>query len=198
MSVTATTADLDLVTDMIALAFAIDPVWGTALARPDGSTEHFAAYWRPYIEGALRHSAVYLAEGAAAVAVWIPPGCDEMTQTQEAEVLALVENQLPAESLAPMLTLWDRFTAAQPPGTTHAYLSLLATHPQSRGQGIGQKLLRENLERFDAQGIPTYLESTNPANNHRYERAGFSRLEGFTSTFDSAPITRMWRPVGGS
>lgn len=198
MSVTATTADLDRVTDTIAVAFATDPVWGTALTRPDGSTDHFAAYWRPYIEGALRHSAVNLAEGGAAAAVWIPPGCDEMTQTQEAEVLALVESHLPAEALAPMLTLWDRFSAAQPPGATHAYLSLLATHPKSRGHGIGQQLLRENLQQFDEQGVPAYLESTNPANNHRYKRAGFTHLEGFTSTFDSAPIARMWRPVGGS
>lgn len=145
----------------------------------------------------MSHSGVYLNDEKSAVSVWIPPGCDEMSEEQGAEVLAVVENFLPAASTTAMLELWDRFAAAQPTGAPHAYLSFLATHPESRGHGVGQQLLRENLEEFDLQGMPTYLESTNPANNHRYKRAGFVQIGGFTSPFDSAPIARMWRPVGG-
>ncbi len=198
MATVAETADVERVIEIISLAFATDPVWGVALARPDGRTDHQVAFWRPYVEGALRHSSVYLAEGATAVAVWIPPGCDEMTESQEAAALAVVENSLPAESKPAMLELWDRFTAARPELPQHHYLNFLATHPDHRGRGVGQQLLRENLNEFDAQGIPAYLESTNPANNHRYRRAGFSTLGMFTSTFNSAPITTMWRPVGGA
>ena len=198
MASVASMADIDEVTEIIAAAFTTDPVWGVALARPDGGTEHYTAFWRPYVEGAMRHSSVYLAEGASAVAVWLPPGCDEMTESQEAEVLSVVETSLPAASKPAMLELWDRFTAARPQDEAHAYLSLLAAHPDHRGRGVGQQLLRENLQLFDAQGLPAYLESTNPANNHRYERAGFSHLGQFESTFDSAPIATMWRPVGGS
>ncbi|MEO7147745.1 MAG: GNAT family N-acetyltransferase [Terrimesophilobacter sp.] len=190
-------ADVDRVVEIIARAFTTDPVWGVALARPDGSTDHCAAFWRPYVEGAMRHSSVYLAEGASAVAVWLPPGCDEMTESQEADVLSVVETSLPAASKPAMLELWDRFTAARPQEEPHAYLSLLATDPDHRGRGVGQQLLRENLQQFDAQHLPAYLESTNPANNHRYERAGFTHRGQFTSTFDSASIATLWRPVGG-
>lgn len=198
MATIANIADVDRVTEIIAFAFTTDPVWGVALARPDGRTDHCAAFWRPYVEGAMANSSVYLAEGASAVAIWVPPERDEMTESQEAEVLAVVDNSLPAAAKPAMLELWDRFTAARPQGEPHAYLSLLATHPEHRGRGVGQQLLRENLQQFDAQGLPAYLESTNPANNHRYERAGFSHLGSFDSTFDSAPIATMWRPVGGS
>lgn len=189
--------DVDLITDIITLAFATDPVWGVAIARPDGSTEHAASFWRPYVEGGMMSSGVYLNDSATAVSIWIRPGCREMTEAQEASVLEVVESALPPESKLAMLGLWERFAAAQPDGAEHAYLSFLATHPENRGRGVGQQLLRDNLDEFDAQGVPTYLESTNPANNHRYERAGFTRMGEFESPFNSAPIARMWRPVGG-
>ena len=197
MAIIAGTADVDRVTEIITLAFATDPVWGVAIARPDGSTEHHAAYWRPWVEGAIRHSGVYLNDDATAVSVWVPPGCDEMSEAQGAEVLDVVEKFLPPASKVAMLELWDRFAAAQPPEGQHAYLSFLATHPASRGLGVGQELLRENLDEFDRQGIPTYLESSNPANNHRYERAGFTVIGQFESPFNGAPIARMWRAAGG-
>ena len=188
-------SEVDLVTEIISLAFVNDPVWGVAIARPDSNTQHHFAYWRPWVLGAMRNSGVYLNDDASAVSIWIPPGCDEMTEEQNAEVLAVVEKFLPPESKPAMWELWDRFAAAQPLGGSHAYLSFLATHPDNRGAGVGQDLLRENLEMFDLQGVPTYLESTNPGNNHRYERAGFTTLGRFESVLDSAPISRMWRAV---
>jgi predicted GNAT family acetyltransferase len=78
------------------------------------------------------------------------------------------------------------------------YLSLLATHPDHRGRGIGQALLAETLARFDEQGIPSYLESTNPANDHRYRRAGFRPVGGFRSVVDGVVVTTMWRDVASS
>ena len=143
----------------------------------------------------MRHSGVYLNEEQTAVSVWLPPDCTEMTEAQQAQVLSVVKVSLPAASVVAMLELWERFAAAQPAGGKHAYLSFLATHPDNRGAGVGQDLLRENLEMFDLQGVPTYLESTNPGNNHRYERAGFTTLGRFESVLDSAPISRMWRAV---
>lgn len=188
--------DVERVLEIITLAFADDPVWGVAIARPDGNSDHQPFYWRPYVEGAMRNSGVFLNNDASAVSVWVPPGCDEMSEEQGAQVLSVVESFLPAASTPLMLELWDRFAKAQPSGAEHAYLSFLATHPESRGHGVGQRLLRENLEEFDRLSVPTYLESTNPVNNHRYERAGFATMGEFVSPFDSAPIRRMWRAVG--
>jgi GNAT superfamily N-acetyltransferase len=96
-----------------------------------------------------------------------------------------------------MATLYERFETNHPDREPHAYLSLLATHPDHRGRGIGQTLLAENLARWDELAVPSYLESTNPGNDHRYERAGFRRVGGFTAVRDGAPISTMWREVGG-
>ena len=63
----ATRDDVDRVTETLTLAFLHDPVWGVALAPPDGSTTHHAAFWRLYVEGSLRYSTVYLTEDVLAV-----------------------------------------------------------------------------------------------------------------------------------
>jgi ribosomal protein S18 acetylase RimI-like enzyme len=191
----ASPADIDAVTETIALAFATDPTWGPALARADGSTDHHLDYWRIFVEGALPHGAVFLSDDGAAVAVWIPPGEDEMSGEQEEALRQIViENLAPAAQEA-MFALWDRFDSNHPQSEPHAYLSLLATHPDHRGRGIAQALLRENLAGYDAQGLPTYLESTNPANDHRYERVGFAKVGEFAGSVDGTVVSTMWRPV---
>ncbi|MGZ6342745.1 MAG: GNAT family N-acetyltransferase, partial [Candidatus Limnocylindrales bacterium] len=70
---------------------------------------------------------------------------------------------------------------------------LLGTHPAHRGRGIGMELLQHNLGRIDAFGAPAYLESSNPANDHRYERLGFKRRGQFTLPEQGPVVTTMWR-----
>jgi ribosomal protein S18 acetylase RimI-like enzyme len=189
----ATTADRGLVTGIIALAFADDPVWGPALTRPDGSVAHRIPFWQRFVDGALPHGMVHIADGDAAIALWIPPGEEEMTEAMVDELRDIVTTQLPAGSHDAMFALWDRFDEAHGQDEPHAYLSLLATHPEHRGRGIAQALVRENLADLDRQGIPAYLESTNPANDHRYERLGFATVGSFEGFVPGTVVSTMWR-----
>lgn len=198
---TARPEDVDAVTTTIALAFRDDPVWGPALVSADGSTGHLLPFWRFFVEGAVRYGTVSLVDGpdgeVATVAVWLPPGADELTPEQERDLDALLVAALSPERYAAYEQLYALFDDAHPHEPDHMYLSLLATHPDHRGHGIGQRLLAEDLARFDADGLPAYLESTNPANDHRYARAGFRPVGGFRSVLDGAQVTTMWRdPVG--
>ena len=193
----ATHADLARVTETLTLAFASDPVWGVALAGPDGSTAHHPAYWSLFVEGALRYSTVFVADDDSAVSLWIPPDGTELSDEQDGAARALVRTSLEPGAATALFSLWDRFEANHPHGEPHAYLSLLATHPDHSGKGAGQRLLAEGLEHWDAAGLPAYLESTNPGNDHRYERAGFRRIGGFTAILDDAPVSTMWRPRFG-
>jgi GNAT superfamily N-acetyltransferase len=186
--------DIGRVTQTLSLAFLHDPVWGVALARSDGSTDHHAAYWQIYVEGALRYSTVFMTEDASAVSVWIPPGGTDLSDAGEKSIEQLVGATLEPAAAQAIFELWERFAANHTDDEPHAYLSLLATHPDHRGHGIGQRLLAENLARWDAERLPAYLESTNPGNDHRYERAGFRRIGGFRAVLDDAPISTMWRP----
>src|SRR5262249_57783966 len=79
----ATAADADRVTEIITLAFAQDPLWGHALARPDAGDRHHAAFWRLFVEGALRYPWTWLTSGGGGTTPWIPPGGAGMTPQQE-------------------------------------------------------------------------------------------------------------------
>ena len=195
MSRLAQAADVDAVCATVALAFSTDPVWGPALEGADGGIDRLARYWRYFVENPQGQGAVWMLEGAAAVAVWVPPGGEEMSEEQAERLTGFNLDLFGEDGAERLAQLYERFEANHPQQQAHAYLSLLATHPDHRGRGIGQQLLAENLRGWDRAGVPAYLESTNPANDHRYERAGFRRLGGFTAVLDGAPITTMWRPV---
>ncbi len=94
--------------------------------------------------------------------------------------------------------LFERFEASRAGRPDHYHLSLVATRPAHRGHGRGQQLLADDLAAWDAEGVPAYLESTNPANDHRYARADFRPDGGFSAVRDTAWINAMWREVGGT
>ncbi len=195
--------DLDAISRTITLAFATDPIWSVALARPDGRNDHHEPYWRIFVEGAMRFGTVHRTEHGEAVSVWLPPGVTEptpeLTPDREEALERLLVEALDPDGAAAIHALYGRFEASRasvPPD--HAYLSLLATHPDHRGRGVGQALLADDLAAWDALGVPAYLESTNPANDHRYARAGFVRIGGFEAVHDGAQVTAMWRAVGGT
>jgi predicted N-acetyltransferase YhbS len=54
-------------------------------------------------------------------------------------------------------------------------------------------LLRDNLARIDALGMPAFLESTDPGNNPRYERLGFTRIREYALPAGGPVVTQMWR-----
>jgi predicted acetyltransferase len=58
-------------------------------------------------------------------------------------------------------------------------------------------LLAENLRRMDEEGVPSYLESSNPANNGRYERLGYEQVGEFITPGRERTVATMWREVGG-
>jgi GNAT superfamily N-acetyltransferase len=192
-----TAGEVDAATNTIAHAFLGDPVWRLALGVQDRSEADLRAFWRFYVEGALRFDTAYAGTDARTVSVWIPPGENELSEQAELEASRLVEQMLAPDRARAMFELWERFAAARPHDQTHAYLSLLATHPDHAGHGHGIAHLASDLERWDAAGIPTYLESTNPRNDRRYQGQGYGAIGRFETVLDSAVVTTMWRPVGG-
>jgi GNAT superfamily N-acetyltransferase len=192
-------ADVSDTSWCITQAFASDPIWSVALSRADGRQDHHEPYWRLFVEGALRHGTVFVLDDGAAVSVWLPPGASELDAGETQRLDALLDSSLDADGVVAMQLLYAGFEASRAAvPAEHAYLSLLATHPDHRGRGVGQALLAADLAWWDHQGIPAYLESTNPANDHRYVRAGFAPIGGFRAVRDDAPVTAMWRAVGAA
>jgi GNAT superfamily N-acetyltransferase len=186
----ATEADLDGLTATLTAAFENDPLWG-AWAFPD--PEDLAVWWRFYLRSDLRYRCVWVRGDYAAASVWIPPGGTELTEEDEERLEPLLE-RLVGPRAPEIMELVERFDATHPREPPHFYLALLGTHPEYRGRGLGMGLLAENLASLgDAQGVPSYLESTNPNNNPRYERLGFIRVGEFTTPDGKRTVTTMWR-----
>ncbi|HKB20031.1 MAG TPA: GNAT family N-acetyltransferase [Gaiellaceae bacterium] len=188
----ASGAELPALTETISLAFHDDPTWSWAFPDAALRGEHFGVFWSFMIAGALRYPWVLCTDHYEAVAIWIPPGGTELAEEDEARMAPLLESLVGPHS-HDVLELIARFDGAHPHDEPHFYLSLLGTHPAHRGQGIGMWLLAENLERIDAERMPAYLESSNPANNHRYEHLGFAAVGEFFPPGERTPITTMWR-----
>lgn len=184
----ATEEDLDGVTATLTSAFESDPLWGWAFPE----RRSLEAWWRFFATSALRYPWTWIADDYAAVSVWIPPGGTELTAEEEARIEPLL-NELLGAGATEVLELLERFEASHPRDQPHYYLSLLGTHPDHRGKGLGMSLLTDNLTRIDAEAMPAYLESSNAANDPRYERHGFTRIGHFMRPDEQATVSTMWR-----
>jgi GNAT superfamily N-acetyltransferase len=187
--------DIDVVARTIAVAFTDDPVWGPAMAADRTTIEQRLTLWRIFIAGAVRFPWSRVVDRGAAVSVWLPPDGSELDDAQEVELAAALIRLLGASGAGEFAELAERFAANHPHDVPHAYLSLLATHPDHRGRGIGMSLLADDLRRLDQLHLPAWLESTNPANDRRYQSVGFEPVGAFRTVDDQRVITTMWRPA---
>jgi ribosomal protein S18 acetylase RimI-like enzyme len=190
----ATPADVPAITETISLALHDDPTWSWAFPDDERRQEQYAIWWRFLIEGAMRfeNPAVFVTEGIEAAAIWLPTGEGEYSPEDEAKVPGIVR-ELVGDRADEFMKLLDGFDEVQPADPPHYYLSLLGVHDAHRGRGIGMALLQDNIARFDREGAPTYLESSNAINNHRYEGLGYRKVGEFNTPDDSATITAYWR-----
>jgi len=181
-------SDLPGVSEMLGAAFREDPLWSWTFSDP----ERLTVWWRFLIESALRYRFVFVTGDYAAASVWIPPGGSELTEREQERVEPLLQ-ELAGERAPAVMELLERFDDGHPRDRPHYYLSLLGTHPEHRGRGLGMALLAENLASIDEQGMPAYLESSNPENIPRYERLGFERIGEFSTPDGRHTVAAMWR-----
>jgi GNAT superfamily N-acetyltransferase len=186
----ATPAEVESVTSIIDLAFVNDPLWSRILNPL--SVAQRRPFWRLFAEGALRYQWTWLLDGDEATSLWIPPGGSELSPEQEERLSGLARG-LGSEERQ-FHEMLRRFEAARPRTEPHYYLSLLGTHPDHRGKGLGMRLLAHDLALIDDEHFAAYLESSNPANNRRYARVGFEPAGEFSYPGDGPLVTTMWRP----
>ena len=115
---------------------------------------------------------------------------------EESRVVPLIA-ELSGDRAPEVLKLLESFDSNHPAEPPHFYLSLLGTNPRHRGEGLGMALLAENLAAIDIEAAPAYLESSNAANDFRYEGCGFRRIGGFDRPDGQTTAATMWREPSG-
>jgi len=185
--------DSDAMTETIATAFYNDPLWSWAFADEARRAEQFRVWWRVFVDACFRNEWTWVTPNCESVAIWAPPGTQELSESDEERLVELVVELIGGDHADAVLQVLMQFENAHPRDVPHYYLSIVGTHDDHRGHGIGEALLAENLKHVDARHMPAYLESSNPANLKRYMRLGFEPI-GEIAIPDGRPaVVTMWR-----
>jgi GNAT superfamily N-acetyltransferase len=174
----------------LTLAFAGDPVmrW----AWPD--TYRYATYWPRFAEAfggqAFDDGTAYGLEDCLGVALWMRPGVGPDEQT----VMGVMSESLDDQILEDVNGLFEQMEVLHPTADVW-YLPLIGVDLVAQGRGLGSALLRHALATCDSDGLPAYLEATNPRNRDLYARHGFNVVEVIQAG-SSPPMWAMLREPG--
>jgi GNAT superfamily N-acetyltransferase len=129
-----------------------------------------AAYFHLHARRSARAGTSWHSDGGSAL--WDPPGRWRLS-TAESQALAL--RSTPGVGVRRGRAVGEALLAVERlhPTEPHWYLAVLGVRPERTGRGLGGALLAAGLERVDRDGLPAYLESSNPRNVPLYERHGF-------------------------
>ena len=159
----------------LVLGFAIDPI--ARWLQPDAST--YLAGMGPFFDAfggrAFDHGSAFIANDGQAAALWLPPAVEP---DEEAMHAAMGDSIDPSrgEDFGKMMEQVGECHPDEP----HWYLPVIAADPAYIGRGLGGELMKHALRRVDEDGVPAYLESSNPLNISLYERHGFEVMAEIT------------------
>jgi ribosomal protein S18 acetylase RimI-like enzyme len=184
---TATGSTAERAISVLVLAFSSDPACRWAWPEPRQYLTSFPGFVRAFAGRAFEHGTAYCLRGYAGAALWLPPG----VYPDEETVAALLRATVAEPDQADLFAVFEQM-AGYHPSEPHWYLPLIGVDPRRQGRGYGSELMRHALAACDRDGMPAYLESTNPANISLYERHGFEAL-GTIQVGASPPIFPMLR-----
>jgi ribosomal protein S18 acetylase RimI-like enzyme len=122
--------------------------------------------------------------------MWLPPGI----APDEEKLMTLTETHAPKDRVADMMQVFEQMDRYHPKDSCW-YLPLIGVDPAQQGRGCGSALLQYALSRCDRDGVPAYLESSNPRNISLYLRHGFEIIGNIQvgSSPTMAPMLRRPR-----
>jgi ribosomal protein S18 acetylase RimI-like enzyme len=131
-----------------------------------------------------------------AAALWLPAGGFPWSLRRKLRATpTLLRCALAAPRSFPRFAAIGAAAERGHPSGPHWYLETLGVEPAEHGRGWGRQVLRPGLDRADADGLPCYVETSDPANEAFYRRQGFAlvapRLEHLPG---GPPYLGMLRP----
>lgn len=162
------TDDMERAVSVQVMAFGSDPVMRWFYREPHDYLQNFPPFVRAFGGLAFEHGTGYEAGGFGGISLWLPPGV-HIDPAPLGQHFNDSLDEATRDGAFAMLEQMDRHHIEEP----HWYLAIIGVDPSHQGKGIGGALLRHSVTRCDEEGMPAYLESSNPANVPLYERHGF-------------------------
>jgi GNAT superfamily N-acetyltransferase len=185
--------DRERLAEAFADAFIEDPVFGWLLEGKPHRDRRLMRFFGILLREELRLSdhEVYVSEDGSGGAIW--KGIDRW-KTPMSSIL----RQAPSMTLAfgpvnarpwKVLGVMEKVHPREP----HYYLETLGTKQAVQGKGVGSAVMSLMLDRCDREGVPAYLESSNPRNIPLYARHGFEVRDPVPLPPGAPVLTPMWR-----
>jgi|SRR4029453_2260153 ribosomal protein S18 acetylase RimI-like enzyme len=149
-------------------AFITDPFARFVWPSPHEYLRSAPLFVREFARGGFEHGAAYVCADFSGAALWLPPDVHPDGEALEKVVRETAE----PTHLDDVLGTLEQMGQSHPQGR-HWYLPVIGVEPNARGRGLGAALMRHAVVRCDDDGLPAYLESTNPRNISLYKRHGF-------------------------
>ncbi|MEV6877870.1 GNAT family N-acetyltransferase [Amycolatopsis sp. NPDC051128] len=156
-------SEVDTVAGILAAAFQDDPVSRWVFPGDERRTGAHPVFFRAIAEAGFAAGRVEVTADGSAAIVWLPGGEDG----GDGSIAGLKVAE--AGRLGVLLGMM----ADREPPERHWHAQFLGVVPGRQRQGVGGRLLRHGLDRFDAEGVPTYLEASSPDSARLYRRLGF-------------------------
>jgi GNAT superfamily N-acetyltransferase len=157
--------------------------------EPDAFIKHFPKFVEAFAGGAFDQNAAFVDEGFGGACMWFPPG----TEVNEEGLRQLAIATIAPERLGQMGEIFQQMEEYHVDEEVW-YLPMIGVDARFQGRGIGALLMNSVLAKTDEMGIPTYLESSNPANIPFYKRLGYEAIGKIKISEDTPLLTPMYRP----
>jgi len=156
----------------IVAAFITDPFARFIWPSPYEYLRCSPAFIRAFAGGGFEHGAAYVCADFSGAALWLPPDVHPDAETLE----KITRETAESAHVADVFGALEQMGQFHPEGR-HWYLPIIGVEPNARGRGLGAELMGRALARCDEDGLPAYLESTNPRNISLYRRFGFNVID---------------------
>jgi ribosomal protein S18 acetylase RimI-like enzyme len=143
----------------VTMGFSADPVARWFYPKAADYFRWFPRFTQAFAGGAIANGSAYCTESYSGAALWLPPGVGP----DEEELVSIVRESLPEKRHAEAFEMFEKMGESHP-AEPHWYLPMIAVDTVRQNLGIGSSLMQLALERCDREGMPAYLESSNPRN----------------------------------
>ena len=151
-------SDAARVIDMLMLAFAADPPNRWLFPDAHDYVRNFPKFVQGLGGSAFANGTAFMTSDCSGAILWLAPNVGPDEEAPHASSRRTSRGQAGGPRRR------DGRMGGYHPQEPHWYLPFIGVDPSRQGAGIGAALLRPMLEKCDADGLPAYVESSNPKN----------------------------------
>jgi ribosomal protein S18 acetylase RimI-like enzyme len=195
--VKATRADIPRLNTLLSDAFRDDPCLQWTFRAAPGYQKSLGLYFDFALANqCAQHDAMFMSADGNAAAVWLPPAGLAALSLPPVRMLRMLPRLIAMTGFSRMtraMATGEAMEKHHPPEPPHWYLFFIGVPSHARGLGLGSAILEATLKRVDDDGMPAYLDNSNPKNTRLYERHGFRVISEYHARKDAPPFWGMWR-----